>query len=157
MNYSVSLSSGAIDRWRLCGKDMTIIICKINSKTGNGAGSAVGVIWVDRWHHARKRCPENFRILGNKRVELRLLKCAVRFFGSDQIRSVWVSTGRNELKSLTLQHALCLFGVSIVWLALTFMHCVSLLVSPIAEGRNKQTCSYQKWQIPLVLLLLLLL
>ena len=35
----------------------------INSLTGNRFGSAAWVDWVGGWRHARKRWPENFRIL----------------------------------------------------------------------------------------------
>ena len=43
--------------------------------------------------------PENFRILKKIGVEVQRSKGAVEFFGSDQIRSVLVSTGRDELRS----------------------------------------------------------
>ena len=43
--------------------------------------------------------PENLKILKKTSVEVRQLKRTVGFFVSDEIRSVGVSTSRDELRS----------------------------------------------------------
>ena len=47
----------------------------------------------------RRDGPENLRILKRWLVDVRPLKRVAGLFGSDQIRSVWVSTSRDELRS----------------------------------------------------------
>ena len=63
---------------------------------------------------AGRNGPENFRIL--KRRELRFGYRSRRLSFSDLIRSVWVLTGKDELRSKT-QDAPHVEDVSIVWLA----------------------------------------
>ena len=85
------------------GNDMTIIICHNKLPDRKWGWMAVGVNWVGGWHHAQKRCPENLSIL-KRQSWGRLLKHVVEFIGqdqtwSDQIRSFWISTSRDELIS----------------------------------------------------------
>ena len=57
------------------------------------------------------------RILGFRKdslVDVRPLNRAAEFFGSDQSRSVWVSTGRAGLRSWILRCAVRGVGFSIV-------------------------------------------
>ena len=62
----------------------------INSQTGNE--------WVIDVIPGRNG-PENLRILRRQGVYVQPLKQVVGFFGSDEIRSVWVLTSRDKLKS----------------------------------------------------------
>ena len=79
----------------------------INSQTGNGVGHAVGVNWVGGWRHVRKRCPENFQIL----KKLRSWGSAVEGGSwSDQIKSVSVSTERDDWNLRGDQHSMVSIG-----------------------------------------------
>ena len=80
--------------------------------------------------------PEILRILKRRVVEVQPLKRVVGFFGSDQSRSVSISTVRKELRSWTPQDALCFLGGGIVLLAYACFY-LCFLLSPGTEGINK--------------------
>ena len=112
---------------------------EINPQRGNGAGRPLEWIELGVDVVPGRDGPEN----------LRILKRRVNWGSTVEVRSwvfrIWleqISLGLDRqgwVEILTPQDAPCVWerGASIVWLADTFMICVSLLASPTTEGRTK--------------------
>ena len=123
---------------------MTIIICHNKPPNRKWDWTAIGVNWMGGWCRTQMRWTgefEDFEKTGSwgSTVEARgwvfsdLIK--VDPFGSRPAEMSW------DLR----HHKMCRAceDVSIVWLAMAFMICVSLLVSPRNEGRKKEIRSYR--------------
>ena len=79
------------------GQSSSVII---NSKTENGDTNGVDGVMSGRYGL------KIFRILKKRwKVEVQLSKRTVEFFGFDEIRSVWVLSDREALRSYTPQEA----------------------------------------------------